>query len=355
MTTSLFVRRSLAALCALAAQLCLARAGRAQQSLAPILFPPEDEVEASDEAYRRGNAASHDKHWADAYEAYRQAWSHNHAMKVAANLGNLELTEGRNRDAAEHLGFAVYAYPKDGDPGVLATLKERLASARAKVGTLHVTVAGCAQANVFVDGVRLGMSIDDAIFVEPGTRTVEAKWEGCRTARQAIDIASGTTRELPLDMTTRAPVAAPPPPIAPPEEPRAEQREKSAAALRLGFGGAVAAAGVGVGLALLADSYASAAADDRKAILGSYGPGACASPSGQAAIVCGQLSSVVSSQTTYTNVAIGSFIAAGVLALGTGAYAVWPEGDKARRATRGVHLEPLVTGDRRGLAAVGSF
>src|SRR5580700_11113566 len=131
MTSSLFLRRFLAAPCTLAVHLCLARAGLAQQSLAPALFPPEDEVEASDEAYRRGNAASHDKRWADAYEAYRQAWSHHHSMKVAANLGNLELTEGKNRDAAEHLGFAVYAYPKDGDPSVLATLKERLATARA--------------------------------------------------------------------------------------------------------------------------------------------------------------------------------------------------------------------------------
>jgi hypothetical protein len=355
MTSSLFVRRFLVAPCALAAHLCLARAGRAQQSLAPILFPPEDEVEASDEAYRRGNAASHDKQWADAYEAYRQAWSHHHAMKVAANLGNLELTEGRNRDAAEHLGFAVYAYPKDGDPGVLATLKERLASARAKVGTLHITVAGCAQANVFVDGVRLGMSIDDAIFVEPGTRTVEARWDGCRTARQAIDIAVGATRELPLDMTTRAPVAATPPPAAPPEKQWAEPREKSGVAIALGFGGAVAAAGAGIGLAFLASSYASGAADDRRAVLGSYGPGACASPSGQAAAVCGELSSAVSSQTTYTNVAVGSFIAAGVLALGTGTYAVWPAGGKPRKATRGVHVEALLSGDRRGLMAVGSF
>jgi hypothetical protein len=354
MTSSLFVRRFLVAPCALAAHLCLARAGLAQQSLAPAPFPVQEDVEASDEAYRRGNAASHDKRWADAYEAYRQAWSRHRSMKVAANLGNLELTEGKNRDAAEHLGFAIYAYPKDGDPGVLATLKERLASARAKVGTLHVTVTGCPQADVFVDGVRLGMSIDDAIFVEPGTRTVETKWEGCRTARQAIDIAPGATRELPLDMTTAAPVAAAPP-VAAPEERPAEPRGKSGLALGLGFGGAAVAASVGAWFAVSAGTMASVAAGNRSAITGSYGPGACASPSGQAAIVCGELSSAVSSQTTYTNVAIGSFIAAGVLALGTGAYAVWPEGDKARRATRRVHLEPLVTSDRRGLAAVGSF
>jgi hypothetical protein len=355
MTSSLFVRRFLVAPCALAAHLCLARAGLAQQSLAPAPFPVQEDVEASDEAYRRGNAASHDKRWADAYEAYRQAWSRHRSMKVAANLGNLELTEGKNRDAAEHLGFAVYAYPKDGDPGVLATLKERLVTAKAKVGTLHVAVSGCPQADVFVDGVRLGMSIDGAIFVEPGTRTVEARWEGCRTARQAIDIAAGATRELPLDMMASAPVVVAPPPVARPEERPAEPRAKNGLALGLGFGGAAVAATVGAWFAVGAGNLASVAAGNRNAVTASYGRAACASPSGQAAVVCGEVTSAVSTQAAYTDAAIGSLVAAGVLALGTGAYALWPVKGEPTKATLRVRVQPLVTGDRRVLVAVGSF
>jgi hypothetical protein len=349
-TSSPFLRRFLAAPCAFAVVLCFARGGLAQQSLVPGPSPLPDEVETSEQAYRRGNAASQDKRWADAYDAYQEAWSHHHSMKVAANLGNLELTLGKPRDAAEHLGFAVYAYPKDGNPGGLAALKDRLSFARAKVGTLHVTVTGCRGADVWVDGVRRGSSADDAIFVEPGLRTVEARWEGCPAARQSIDIAAGATREVSLDMTARTSVAA-----APPEEPPRESRGKSRLALGLGFGGALAGATVGAWFAVGAGNLASVAAGNRNAVTASYGRAACASPSGQAAVVCGEVSTAVSTQTAYADAAIGSFIAAGVLALGTGAYALWPARGEPTKATLRVRVAPLLTGDRWGVAAAGSF
>jgi hypothetical protein len=300
----------------------------------------------------------------EARAAYVEAWSTDVTFTVGANFGDFELRRGNYRDAAHYLAYAVRWPDKDADPGILTAIKLDLEEAKKHVCEVRLrSEPTSASAHFAIDGAAIDsddlFDTDDRVFLDPGAHRILGSMRQYVDQRLDLDCKAGDTRDMTMKFV---PIAAPsplsppfPPAAPPPEGPWVEPREKSGVALALGFGGAVAAAGAGIGFAFLASSYASGAADDRKAVLGSSGPGACASPSGQAAAVCGELSSAVSSQTTYTNVAIGSFIAAGVLALGTGAYAVWPAGSKSRKATRGVHVEPLLTGDRRGFVAVGSF
>jgi hypothetical protein len=324
----------------------------------PPIFVSEDQskkaVELVTKAQKLASAGKLD----EARAAYVEAWATDVTFTVGANFGDFELRRGNYREAAHYLAYAVRWPDKDADPGVLATIKLDLEEAKKHVCEVRLrsepTLAHLAIDGAAIDADDL-FDTADRVFLDPGAHRIRGSMDQYVDQQIDLDCKAGDTREVTLKF---APVVEPSPlsPLPRPDaRPPPANRGKSGLALGLGFGGAVAAASAGVAFAFLAGSSASAAAIDRNALLGAYGSAPCASPSGQAATVCGELSSAVSSQTTYTNVAIGSFIAAGVLALGTGAYAVWPAGSKPRTATRGVHMEPLVTGDRRGLVAVGSF
>jgi hypothetical protein len=128
--------------------------------------------------------------WEKARSFLLGAWRLQQHWRIAPHLANVELKLGRMRDAAEHLSFFLRE-GKNLDPGDRKQAETLLARAQAKIGTVNVGGAP-AGAEIRVDGELVGTApLAGPIFVEPGTRRVEARAEGYATAERVVTLGPG--------------------------------------------------------------------------------------------------------------------------------------------------------------------
>lgn len=293
--------------------------------------------DAAGELFDKGNAFYHQSRWAEAEVQFQKAWNVKQSFDVAANLGDCELQIGQNREAAEHLAFAVRAFPVSGKPVLLERLRQRFAEARALTSALHIRV-DIKGAEVTVDGRSVGVApLADEVFVDPGARVVEARLEGYDVGRANVMAAKGTTQEVTLTLPRKGVE-----PIVPPT---------SGAKLPILLGGAalgLVALGAGIGFTVAANGK-STDADALVAKLPSSS--SCAgAPATVFAADCKTLKFTLSGQSTMRNAAVISFAAGGVFALVTAGLGVWKL--KTPASTGVLHVTPVV-GTREGGVILG--
>lgn len=159
----------------------------------------------------------------EAEKLYSEAWALQHSYDIATNLGAVELDLKKHRAAAEHLSFALRAFPARGKQEERETIAQRLKMARAEVVTLHVSV-NADKADVSVNGKRVGVSpIAEDIFVDAGPVTVEAGLDGYQRATRQLTGQKGDTLDVKLALV----------PLQKPEE-----RSMLGPAIAFGAGGA---------------------------------------------------------------------------------------------------------------------
>ena len=105
--------------------------------------------------FQEGNALYDAQKFPEAEAKYQAAWDAKQSYDTAGNLGNVELQIGQNREAAEHLGWAVKHFPPSGSSDKRAFLEKRLAEAIALVGTLDIA-SNPDGATIWLDGKQLG-------------------------------------------------------------------------------------------------------------------------------------------------------------------------------------------------------
>ena len=276
------------------------------------------------ELYVEGAKAARSGHPDRARLFYISAWRAQHHWQIAGSLGHAELALGRYCDAAEHLAFFLREtrYLTTLDPRDRATIARDLERAKAKVGAVTAIVEP-AGAEVLVDGAPVGTApLADAVFVEPGRHVIEARMPGRVAAVEARDLVPGGATQVVLRL---APVAAVEPPAAqPPQQPpqplavapppRSIARPNRAIVI----GGAVTTgvlAVVGVGLGVGSAMKASASRDCE---VGTVRRGH--EPGRQAGRVRNQLQA---QKVALGYASIGTFIGAGVIGVGTAAYALF--------------------------------
>lgn len=338
---------------ALVAVACVLAAGGEAAARPPTFVDAASEAKA-DELRRKGNALSREGRIPEAIEAYRAAFGIRETYAVAANLGNLELLVGTHRDAAEHLAFALRSCPEDADPTVREALQGRLDQARKQVAALRFRPN--------VDGVLVTLNgrpldrpeSDTEVFVDPGSYTIEAARTGYGTVQTTIELKAGELREVAL---TLAPVAlAPAAPVAPPATPGGGRaRGKSVPLIVAGAGAATVGVVLGAIFTTASNGKASevtALSDDLKA---RPGGAPCLRLLSGAADDCSRLGELVDQQNVFTGAAVGSFVAAGALAVGTGVYALWPTSNRARVSGTWVRAAPVVGARGGGLVVAGAF
>jgi len=202
--------------------------------------------------------------------AYEEAFALKRSFDIAANLGAVELVQGRLREAAERFAFALSTFPAGGSSKERAALEERLETARKKIGTLVVTLEP-AEATLTVDGTTPDVSpYRNWIFVEPGRHSVEATRSGFEPAEQPYVAHAGQIFEVSLvlhpteeQMATRAG----------PQKPDSPSNGAPMWPAFVGAGLTIALVGVGVGFTV-AGSGAESDADTRRAELVAEPPGA---------------------------------------------------------------------------------
>lgn len=284
------------------------------------------------ELYDQGNKLYDQKKFPEAEAAYLAAWKVKKGYDLAANLGDVELLNGKARIAAEHLSYALREFPAGGKPALRQQLTKRLAEARQLVLAVHVEV-NKPGAEVFVDGQSIGRApVADEVFVDPAGCTIEAKLDGFVDVRQAVSPDKSGAANVKLTLV-----------------PKPERRSVVPAVVL----GSVAVIGVASGIGLLvggaskrssAESLFNSILDEKKS---------CVANAYNFDARCTQLSEMSSSSDTLHNVGVGMLVGGGALALATGAYLLWP----APKTTTGstVRLVPVVAETGGTILATGTF
>lgn len=297
--------------------------------------PASRPTDQADELFAQGNEAFDGGELDEAYAIYQKAWALKRTYDIAGNLGQVELKLGKFRDAAEHLDFTLRLFPPTGKSEPREAIRRAFEAARREVGSLsiRVNVQGAA---VAIDGKGIGLSpFEHTVFVEPGKRVIEATLEAHLPTRISIEIKKNERREVVLSLTAKA--QPPPPP-------------RNVPLLLTGFGISLAAAGTGVGL-MIASTGKTAEADAlRDALVAGELDGRCPCGSDEDRA---RLKGLREEHDLTFNIAVGMFIGAGVLALGTAAYALTPSFQRPQ--VKAAHVIPIVLDRGGGAAIVGSF
>jgi tetratricopeptide (TPR) repeat protein len=184
--------------------------------------------------YTDGVKAANEAKWPLAIQYFNASWQEYPHYQILMNLANAELMAKRYRDSAEHFDRALREYSSDLSPSDAAAIKEKLAEARSHVGTVAVEV-NVRGAMLMIDQKAVDLSsASGSLFVDPGSRTVEARLLGYVPARESLHVRAGQTYRLSMNLTR--PVASPAAETAP-AEPSGSKR----LARGLMIGGGVAA------------------------------------------------------------------------------------------------------------------
>jgi hypothetical protein len=304
----------------------------------------------ADDLTHRGVALGEKERWTEAEPLLREAWKLKHSYDIAGNLGIAEAGLSKHRDAAEHLTFALRSFPANGKPEHRQLLEQTLARARLQVAAVTVRV-NKEKADVLVDGRGVGISpLADAVFVDPGRRTFEAKLAGYEAAPQVIEAKKGDSTEVALVLKTPAP---PPPPPGPPV--KDVWRPGTAV---LVTGGALAVGGLAAGAGLtVAANQKRADAGALAATLPAGGPVCAGTPVASVATTCTAVKNAAASRDALSRGAVAGFVLGGAFGLATAGLGWWtaasPKGERSGKPS--VRVVPFAGATGGGLVVLGEL
>jgi PEGA domain len=325
--------------------------------------PKADVVERAEALFREGGRLVGQQRWAEAEGKFISAFALNPTYDVANNLGQTQFRIGKHRDAAKHLAYAVLHWPLIGKKDARDLAVKRLDEVKKQVGTLNVSTSAPG-ADVSLDGATIARSpLDLPLFVDPGPHALVAKLAGFDDARVEVNIGRGQTQDVSLPLVKLASSlsqgsgstsASGSSSVGPLQGSGNKDAPTSVGPNKavLVAGGATAGAALvaGVVFTVLANGKA-AEANARLQLLEPSGPRACVS----AAAECRQIDSDWRARDAFSNVALFSFIGAGVLAAGTIVYGL----TSPRRPTKGEHARfealPIVVRTGSGIVIRGAW
>src|SRR4051812_3214438 len=108
--------------------------------------PTESQLSAEEDAkatkfLSEGNKAFKAGKFAEAVKAYAQAFALKKLYDIAGNLAMAEFAQGKTRDAAEHLAFALRLFPITGDPRQREAMQQTFEECKENVGAMKVSAS----------------------------------------------------------------------------------------------------------------------------------------------------------------------------------------------------------------------
>ncbi|WP_437304517.1 hypothetical protein [Sorangium sp. So ce388] len=298
-----------------------------------------------------------------ALEAAQAAWTTDaERATIAGELGLVELTLGRHRDAASHLAQCLE------HRGVISGwLRDRvddgLQRAAKRVATVYVTTIP-PDAEVLIDDGQALYPPEPVqeVFVEPGEHTARARLEGHEEAVRSFTAEAGLTHPIVLKLrrlperVARAPEAAPAAPhSAAPAAPPAGSTFPLAE-LRIG-GVALTTATLAAGTVFLLRSGVlrdDLAAQEAALRRGGWDPSACGGVDAPPA--CAELRDTAEARDLFRELGVGTLVAGGVFAATTAAAFLTDLSYLASEPARqGVRVVPVMTAERAGVFLQGTW
>lgn len=302
--------------------------GRVAFAQPPPARAPVEPKTADDYALEGRTLAMQPDRLLDARALLLTAWTMKQSYDTAGNLGSVEMELGMMRDAAEHLAFCARNFPavRDRDQTEkLARVEELLAKAKAQVSSVRLRITDSdaielTGVEVLVDGKSIGRTpLPDEVFVEPGTRVISARQTGYASGEKRIEAVKGGSESVTIVLEPAAGAATA-------SKVRVDKpvgSPKSGALIAAGAGAAAAFIGAGVGFHLASNAKSADATATWEKLGGSAGDrGACLDPRNAAA--CEDMRRAHDGREVFRGMAIGGYVAGGVLAVGTLVYALMP-------------------------------
>ena len=298
-------------------------------------------MDKADELYRQGNEAYKLNRLKDAYSFYRDAWNLKKSYDIAGNLGAVELAINMPRDAAEHLLHSLRQFPANGKPEARDKTRQRFDEAVKQIGTLVIKV-NVDGADILIDGKSVGKApLEQEVFVDPGGRRIEAKFEGYEPAYQVLQVGKSSTHQVSLKLKKTAP---PPPVTVTPTRP-----SWTVPVIVVGASLAAASFGTGIGLFVASGAKGSEADEKLAELKRTGGSTPCPTQPG-----CAEVKDLRSDHDTFHNVAIGTFVLGGVFAAAT-VSSVFLLNPKRSSAPSDVRVAPALGPTSQGLLVTGTF
>lgn len=285
--------------------------------------------------FREGSDALSKRDFETAYDRLSKAWAIRQSVDVAANLSVAERRTGRNRDAAEHLAFAVANFPPAGNQEVKHDLEMTLAELKKNLAEVTVeTEEGAAIS--WGDKVAGRAPLATPIYLEPGTHTLKAEL-GDRKGSITLKVTEGSSEKISIKLTS--PSATKPQGREPTKNEPKEPRPIWPAAVIGGVGGAALL--TGIGLTIGAELERSSGEDLEKTCVPVAEP--CRSE-GQGKF---------DNWALFHNISFGMYGLAAAAGLGLGLYLGLP--DEGAATTETVGFLPILGSDVAGIAVIGAF
>ena len=308
-------------------------AGSANSAAKPTSTADEDQVR---EWARQGALLYKQGRFEEARGFLLKAWEQQQSYDTASTLGLVELELDHPDEAAKYLSFSVRHFPPTAAEKQLTDVKNDLADAKKRVGSIYVRV-DVAGASVLVDGKLQGRApLDEPVFVMPGLHRVVARYEG-REVSTSINASAGQAVSTSLTFPAES-------------KPPASNSETSGINPKTFalIGGLTLTGG-----ALLSFGYftlrSSSATDDAAKLRAGASQSACITPSSE----CDQIREKVEQRNRLSNTANWSLGVAAVAGVGTAVVAlVWPDNAST---SAGARLLPIAAPGLTGLSMSGRF
>ena len=266
-------------------------------------------------------------------------------MGAPRNPGQAELELGQHLEAARHFAYAL-SVPIP--PDVRTMLEGALGKARKHVASYRVT-ATPAGAEVVLDGEVVGKApLAMELFVAPGEHTLSVRVDGQSGPEVEVRGEKGLTRAVRL--------VGPGEPL-PPDEPTVPTADEAEGTKRSGLRppwvALIAGGGLTTGAAVLGIAFrarASRAGDDLRGAQAEAGDNLSACVNSEDSALCRETRSAANRRADSNKVALGGFIGAGLLGVGTLTAMTWltvREKKRSARESRAVRVG--VTPRRRGM------
>jgi hypothetical protein len=323
------------------------------------------------ELYIEGQKAGTKKKWGEAYANLLAAWSLKRHWQIAGVLGWVEVELGKYRDAAEHLAHYLREAPKD-------KVKERqsaevlLVEARKRVGALQLKVEP-AGAEVVVDGQILGKApLSTEVFVDPGTKVIEARRDGYAPAKRTIEATAGApTQMVAMSLVkqdastvlagssathggrssdTKSAAGASARSEAGVKNQGSDEGGPSKGLIIAGIASSVVAIGAGTAFAIVSTGHGTDADDRLQALRQKGGSKPCSVPA--LAAECTDVVDALAARDRFGNLALWGFLVGGVLGAGTAVYALATPRQKLPATVRAIPVADTHSG---GILMVGNW
>lgn len=293
-----------------------------------FLFSPPALAQDVETLFKEGSEALSKRDFETAYDRLSKAWAIRQSVDVAANLSVAERRVGKNRDAAEHLAFAIAYFPPSGNQEIKRDLEATLAEL--KKGLAEVTIETEEAATVRVGDKVVGRApLRTPVYLDAGTHTLRADL-GEGKGSVTIKVVEGSSETISIKLTIPSASKGPAQAKSKPPEPRPIWP----AALMGAVGGAALLTGVGLTIGAELE-YGSAQDLEDECV-----------PATDACRTEGQ--GKFDNWALFHNVSFGMYGLAAAAGLGIGLYLGLPQDESAA-------VLPMIAPGVVGAVAVGTF